>query len=88
MQTVLETTTTRKPAIAYYGWLHDTHGIFLQADGIVSFRDSATDTWQEVDLETLTRWAVLNGRVDVADAQALADGDKVYRTSRTLQRVA
>jgi len=88
MTTLADTTPTRKPAIAFYGWLHDTHGIFLQADGVVSFRDSATETWQDVDLETLTRWAVLNGRVDVADAQMLADGDRVYRTSRTLQRVA
>jgi hypothetical protein len=88
MQTVLETAATRKPAIAFYGWLHDSHGIFLQVDGQVSFRDSATETWQDVDLETLTRWAVLNGRVDLADTQALADGDKVYTCSRTLQRAA
>jgi hypothetical protein len=79
---------TRKPAVAYYGWLHDTHGIFLQHDGQVSFCDSATATWQEVDLEMLTRFACLLGRVDVADTQALVDGDKVYRCSRTLQPAA
>jgi hypothetical protein len=88
MQTLHETTPPRKPAITYYGWLHDTHGIFLQVDGTVSFRDSTTETWQDVDLETLTRWAVLNGRVDLADTQALMDGDKVYVTSRTLQKRA
>jgi hypothetical protein len=87
MAKVLETTTTRKPAIAFYGWLYDAHGIFLQVDGEVSFRDSDTQTWRAVDLPTLTTWAVLNGRVDLADAQALLDGDKVYTCSRTLQAV-
>jgi hypothetical protein len=88
MHTVAETSTARKTPIAFYGWLHDAHGMFLQVDGRVSFRDSTTKTWQDVDLETLTTWAVLNGRVDLADAQLLADGDRVYRTSKTLQRAA
>jgi hypothetical protein len=73
MATVPETTTTRKTPIAYFGWLYESHGVFLQAAGVVSFRDSDTHTWQDVDLETLTRWASLNGRVDLAEAQALAD---------------
>jgi|SRR5262252_9022130 len=73
MSTIRETTPTRKPATAYYGWLRDEHGIFLQDGGAVSFRDSATQTWQEVDLETLTRWAVLCGRCDLADVQWQAD---------------
>lgn len=81
---VANTTPTRKTPIAYYGWLHDQHGIFLQVDGAVSFQDSTTHLWQEVDLPTLTTWATLNGRVDIADGQALIDGDKVYTCSRTL----
>jgi hypothetical protein len=87
MATVTETTTPRKPAIAYYGWLHDQHGVFLQVDGAVSFRNDETHTWQPVDLETLTTWATLNGRLDLADTQLLADGDRVYRCSRTLTAV-
>jgi hypothetical protein len=78
---------TRKP-IAYYGWLHDTHGLFLQVDGHVSFRDSTTETWQDVDLETLTRFACLNGRVDLLLLADLLDGDRVYRCSRTMQPAA
>ena len=88
MQTVPETQASRKAPIAFYGWLHEQHGIFLQADGVVSFRDSATETWQPVDLPTLTTWTVLNGRVDLADLQQLLDGDRVYTCSRTLQAVA
>lgn len=86
MTMLAHTTPTRKPAIAYYGWLHDTHGIFLQVDGEVSFRDGQTQCWQTVDLPTLTTFACLNGRVDLAEAQHLADGDRVYRCSKTLQR--
>jgi hypothetical protein len=88
MVSVLEPTPTRKTPIAFYGWLHDAHGIFLQADGLVHFRTDDTQTWQPVDLPTLTTWAVLNGRVDLADAQALVDGDRVYNCSRTLQAAA
>jgi hypothetical protein len=87
MQNVPETTTVHKPAIAYYGFLHDAHGIFLQADGHVSFLDSATQVWEEVDLPTLTRWATLNGRVDIADLQLAKDGDRVKACSKTLQAV-
>jgi hypothetical protein len=88
MQTVNQITATRKPAIAFYGWLRDEYGIFLQVDGAVSFRNDETYTWQDVDLPTLTTWAVLNGRVDVADAQLLADGNLVARCSQTLCEVA
>ena len=88
MATITHTTETHKPAIAYYGWLHEEHGIFLQSDGVVRFCDDATARWQEVDLETLTTWAVLNGRCDLADAQLLLDGDRVKKCSKTLQRVA
>ena len=85
MKTVAQTTTTRKAPIAFYGWLRDAHGIFLQADGVVAFRHSETGLWENVDLETLTRWAVLNGRCDVADLQQYYDGDRVRRCSKTLQ---
>ena len=87
MATVRETQSQSKP-IAFYGWLHDTHGVFLQANGTVSFRDDDTQCWHEVDLHTLTTWAVLNGRVDIADMQYLLDGDRVYRCSQTLQAVS
>jgi hypothetical protein len=87
MATVPETPTARKPR-AFYGWLHDAHGIFLQAGGEVHFLSSDTHTWQPVDLETLTTWAVLNGRVDLSDMQQLLDGNRVYKCSKTLQAVA
>lgn len=86
MTTVTQTPTTRKP-ILYYGWLRDEHGIFLQHHGVVSFLDDLTETWHEVDLPTLTTWAVLNGRVEVADHQQYLDGDRVRRCSRTLVTV-
>jgi hypothetical protein len=85
MQNAPETTTPHKSAMAYYGWLDQRHGIFLQAEGQVSFLDSATQLWEEVDLPTLTRWATLNGRVDIADLQLAKDGDRVKACSRTLQ---
>jgi hypothetical protein len=75
MQTVAQIPAPRKPAIAFYGWLRETHGIFLQEGGAVSFLDDTTQVWQDVDLPTLTTWAVLNGRVDLAEAQRLADGN-------------
>jgi hypothetical protein len=87
MATVTETTAAHKSPIAYYGWLHDTYGIFLQADGQVSFRDDETQCWKPVDLPTLTTWAVLNGRADLADTQRLVDGDRVRRCSQTLASV-
>ena len=85
MHTVSDTIVTRKVATAYYGILDDVHGIFLQADDAVWFREDATAQWREVDLPTLARWAVLYGRVDLADAAVLADGDRVRRCSQTLQ---
>ena len=84
MATVPETSATRKPPVAYYGWLRDDHGVFLQADGAVSFLDDTTQCWHPVDLPTLTTWCVLNGRMDLADAQVLRDGDRVRTCSRTL----
>jgi hypothetical protein len=84
MNTVANPTATRKCPVAFYGWLHDQHGIFLQVGGEVTFRDDATQCWQPVDLPTLATWAVLNGRVDLAEAQHLADGNRVVRCSRTL----
>ena len=88
MATVANPTVTRKVPIAYYGWLHDEHGIFLQVDGEVTFRDDATQCWQPVDLPTLTTWAVLNGRCDISDLQMARDGDRVRKCSRTLTLIA
>lgn len=88
MQTIPETTTTRKPPVAFYALNDERNGIILQADGQVSFLDDTTQVWEAVPLETLTTFVTLLGRLDIADAQALADGDRVRTCSRTLQHVA
>jgi len=77
MNTVAAPPTNHKTPITYYGWVHEQHGVFLQMHGEVSFRDDATQCWQPVDLPSLTTWAVLNGRCDLADTQVLLDGDRV-----------
>lgn len=87
MNTVTNSAPTRKSPTAFYGWLHEQHGVFLQVHDGVAFRDDETHTWQPVDLPTLTTWALLNGRVDLADMQQLLDGDRVRRCSQTLAPV-
>lgn len=68
-------TPQHRNPIAYYGWLRETHGIFVQVNGVVHFRASETDTepWQAVDLTTLTTWVVLNGRLDLMALQQRRD---------------
>jgi hypothetical protein len=71
--------------IAFYAMLANELGTALRDhEGRVFFRTEATGLWTELgnaDAGCLT----LYGRVDIADAQLLKDGDKVYRTSKTLQ---
>jgi hypothetical protein len=50
-------------------------GYLFRAEGE---RQATLVSYKDVDL-------MLYDRVDLAEAQAQADGDKVYRTSRTLQ---
>jgi hypothetical protein len=75
-------------SIAFYAHLDNTHGTALRlADGTVHFRADATGLWtplSDVDAPRLQ----LHGRCDVADAQALLDGDLMAKASRTLQRAA
>jgi hypothetical protein len=75
--------------VAYYAQLDNIiHGVALRdATGTVSFRTDSTGTWQtltDADAPRLT----LCGRVDVADAQMLADGNRVVRCSQALTAVA
>lgn len=72
-------------SLAYYAALDNESGIALRAsDGSVHFQHEHTGLWVELHDADASR-LMLHGRVDIADAQALLDGDKVYRTSRTLQ---
>ena len=74
--------------VAYYAALDNTHGIALRAsDGTVYFLDDATGLWTPLTDADAPRLH-LHGRVDLADTQALADGDLVTKASRTLQKVA
>ena len=62
--------------IAFFAQLDNTiHGVALRdAAGVVSFRTESTGTWQvlgDADAPRLT----LCGRVDLAEAQKLADGN-------------
>ena len=75
--------------VAFFAQLDNSiHGVALRdAAGAVHFRTDATGTWQtltDADAPRLT----LCGRVDVADAQMLADGNRVVRCSQALTAVA
>jgi hypothetical protein len=84
MATLPQTAPAGNP-VAFYATLAGTPGVALRTPGrLVLFRDDATETWRQLadaDAPAL----VLNGRMDISDAQALQDGDKVYRCSQTLQ---
>lgn len=74
--------------VAYYATLDNTHGIALRtATGDVHFQAEHTGLWTQLTNADAPRLH-LHGRVDLADAQALADGNLVLRTSRTMQRAA
>ena len=83
MATVADPTAPRKPR-AFYAHLSDTWGIALRtAAGTVHFQADATGTWQDLHDADAAR-LTLHGRVDIADAQQLLDGDRVRKCSRTL----
>jgi hypothetical protein len=61
--------------LAYYATLSNTEGTALRtADGQVHFLAAATGLWQTLGNADAPRLQLL-GRVDIADAQRLADGD-------------
>jgi hypothetical protein len=70
--------------VAYYTALDNTNGIALRtAAGTVHFQVASTGLWRDLtdaDAPRLT----LYGRVDLADAQQLLDGDRVRTCSKTL----
>ena len=79
-------------SIAFYATLDnghtDLHGIALRAnDGSVHFKDDALGLWTELCDRDIPRLH-LHGRMDLADAQALLDGNLVVKASRTMQRAA
>ena len=74
--------------VAYYAALDNTHGVALRtADGTVHFQAARTGLWTALVDADAPRLH-LHGRIDLADAQALADGILVRKASRTLQEVA
>jgi hypothetical protein len=88
MSTIPQTPAARK-IIAYNATLFVDHvgvsGLAMRdATDHVFFCDDATQTWRELfdaDVPSLH----LHGRVDLALAAQLSDGDLVLRTSRTVQ---
>jgi hypothetical protein len=78
--------------VAYHATLFTrnvgTTGIAMRTpDHRVFFQTEATGTWTELhDADAANLH--LHGRVDLALAAAVEDGDLVVRTSRTLQRAA
>lgn len=74
--------------VAYHATFRNVHGVAMRAsDGTVHFRADSTGLWTQLydqDAADLH----LHGRVDLAAAAALADGDLVHKASRTLQRAA
>jgi len=86
MTTIANAITTRKPLPrAWYGWLGEEHGTWLLVDNTLNFLDDATQVWQTVELADFRLWGLLNGEVSLSEAQALADGDRVYKCSQTQQ---
>jgi hypothetical protein len=74
--------------VAFYATFRNTHGVALRTSaGTVHFQADATGLWTEL-FDHNAADLLLHGRADIADAQLLADGDKVSKTSRTLQRAA
>jgi hypothetical protein len=76
-------------SVAYYSTLYRMNlpilGIAMRDPaGRVWFIDDATGRWQELT-DADAPHLMLHGRVDIAQAQARADGDLVTKASRTLQ---
>jgi len=75
-------------SVAFYAALDNTAGIALRTtDGTVHFQAEHTGLWTALVDADAPRLH-LHGRVDIADAQALVDGNLVVKTSRTMQRAA
>jgi hypothetical protein len=73
--------------LAFYATLSNTEGTALRtADGSVHFLTTATGLWQTLGNADASRLQLL-GRVDIADAQRLADGNLLVKASRTMQEV-
>lgn len=84
MKTLPETTAPRNP-VAFYAHLGNVSGVALRdSAGVVSFQTDSTGLWTALTNADRAR-LVLYGRCDLADTQAIKDGDKVYRCSQTLQ---
>lgn len=74
--------------VAFYSTFRNTEGIALRdSAGTVSFQTTATGTWQTLTNSDAAD-LMLHGRCDLAQAQALVDGDLLVKASRTLQRAA
>jgi hypothetical protein len=84
MATLPQTAPTCNP-VAFYAALAGVPGVALRTpERTVLFRADATATWHQLTNAEAPR-LTLYGRCDLADTQALTDGDKVYRCSKTLQ---
>ena len=73
--------------VAYYAHFGNVEGAALRTStGAVHFQTASTGLWQTLTNTDAPRLQ-LHGRIDLADAQALADGDLVVKASQTLQEV-
>ena len=85
MTTVLETSTTCKPAKAFYAHLYDQPGALATVDGIIYFLEPASGTITALEPEMCTFLTVL-GEIGLADTQRLLDelhgGLATIRTAR------
>jgi len=72
MQTVTQTTPTRKTAKAYYAHLYDEAGALAKVDGTIYFMSSETGDITAIEPEHCTFLTVL-GEIGLADTQQLMD---------------
>jgi len=72
MAKVAETTTTRKPAKAFYAHLYDEAGALAKVEGTIYFMSSETGHITAVEPEHCTFLTVL-GEIGLADTQKLMD---------------
>jgi hypothetical protein len=69
--TVLETTTTRKPAQAFYAHLYEQAGALTQVNGVLTF---VGDDGVITDVEpSMVNFLVVLGAMQMTDAQRIAD---------------
>jgi hypothetical protein len=91
MQTVHETTTTRKAPRAFYATLYndEIHGVLAQVEGQLHF---FTDAGEVLDYEpTMAPWLTILGEVGVTETARLLDtmhgGAAAICTSRQMLEV-